>query len=44
MEAVVHPESFGLTFNPPSITLVYRLDDKLRERARPFSRTIQTAL
>ena len=26
------PKSFGLTYDPPSITLVYALDEKLRER------------
>lgn len=35
---LVEPRSFGLTFAPPSITLVYALDRKLRERARATTR------
>jgi len=29
----VEPRSFGLTFSPPSITLVYAIGTKLREFA-----------
>ena len=30
------PKSFGLTYDPPSITVVYALDEKLRAR-KPHS-------
>jgi len=33
--SVVLPRSFGLTFSPPTITLVYSLDGKLRTPALP---------
>ena len=32
---VVQPKSFGLTFDPPSVTVVYASGDKLRKRTMP---------
>ena len=35
---VVVPKNFGLTYDPPSLTLVYQVDKKLREpRTSPVS-------
>ena len=30
--SLIEPRSFGLTYEPPSITLVYAIDKKLRAR------------
>ena len=31
----ISPKTFGLIFEPPQLTLVYRLDGKLRKRTMP---------